>query len=38
VAADALGIGEFAVLGHSGGGSHALACGVAALDWLVAHV
>jgi pimeloyl-ACP methyl ester carboxylesterase len=49
--ADALGIGEFAVLGHSGGGSHALACGallpgrvkavaegVAALDWLVAHV
>jgi pimeloyl-ACP methyl ester carboxylesterase len=25
--ADALGIGEFAVLGHSGGGSHALACG-----------
>jgi pimeloyl-ACP methyl ester carboxylesterase len=27
--ADALGIGEFAVLGHSGGGSHALACGAA---------
>ena len=25
--ADALGVGEFAVLGHSGGGSHALACG-----------
>ena len=27
VVADALGVGEFAVLGHSGGGSHALACG-----------
>ncbi|MBT2208826.1 alpha/beta fold hydrolase [Actinomadura sp. NEAU-AAG7] len=26
--ADALGIGRFAVVGHSGGGSHALACGV----------
>jgi pimeloyl-ACP methyl ester carboxylesterase len=26
-AADALGIGRFAVMGHSGGGSHALACG-----------
>ena len=25
--ADALGIGRFAVMGHSGGGSHALACG-----------
>jgi pimeloyl-ACP methyl ester carboxylesterase len=25
--ADALGIGRFAVLGHSGGGNHALACG-----------
>lgn len=25
--ADALGIGGFAVMGHSGGGSHALACG-----------
>lgn len=25
--ADALGIGAFAVMGHSGGGSHALACG-----------
>jgi pimeloyl-ACP methyl ester carboxylesterase len=25
--ADALGVGQFAVLGHSGGGSHALACG-----------
>jgi pimeloyl-ACP methyl ester carboxylesterase len=25
--ADALGIGRFAVLGHSGGGAHALACG-----------
>jgi pimeloyl-ACP methyl ester carboxylesterase len=25
--ADALGIGQFAVMGHSGGGSHALACG-----------
>ncbi len=25
--ADALGIGEFAVMGHSGGGTHALACG-----------
>ncbi|MEO8511210.1 MAG: alpha/beta hydrolase, partial [Chloroflexota bacterium] len=25
--ADALGIGQFAVLGHSGGGPHALACG-----------
>ena len=25
--ADALGVGEFAVLGHSGGGPHALACG-----------
>ena len=26
-AADALGIGQFAVMGHSGGGAHALACG-----------
>ncbi len=25
--ADALGIGQFAAMGHSGGGSHALACG-----------
>ena len=25
--ADALGVGEFAVMGHSGGGPHALACG-----------
>src|SRR5712664_2531853 len=25
--ADALGIGQFAVMGHSGGGPHALACG-----------
>ena len=25
--ADALGIGRFAVMGHSGGGAHALACG-----------
>jgi pimeloyl-ACP methyl ester carboxylesterase len=25
--ADVLGIGQFAVMGHSGGGSHALACG-----------
>jgi pimeloyl-ACP methyl ester carboxylesterase len=25
--ADALGIGQFAVMGHSGGGTHALACG-----------
>ena len=25
--AQALGIGQFAVMGHSGGGSHALACG-----------
>jgi pimeloyl-ACP methyl ester carboxylesterase len=25
--ADALGIDQFAVMGHSGGGSHALACG-----------
>jgi pimeloyl-ACP methyl ester carboxylesterase len=25
--ADALGIGQFAVMGHSGGGAHALACG-----------
>jgi pimeloyl-ACP methyl ester carboxylesterase len=25
--ADALGVGRFAVMGHSGGGAHALACG-----------
>ena len=27
VIADALGVGQFAVMGHSGGGPHALACG-----------
>jgi pimeloyl-ACP methyl ester carboxylesterase len=30
--ADALGIGQFAVMGHSGGSPHALAC-----EWLARH-
>ena len=38
--ADALGIGQFAVMGHSGGGTHALASGqdrvapIAHVQWL----
>ncbi|MGH3759243.1 alpha/beta fold hydrolase [Actinophytocola sp.] len=36
--ADALGIDRFAVLGHSGGGSHALACGVLLSDRVLAVV
>jgi pimeloyl-ACP methyl ester carboxylesterase len=37
--ADALGIGRFSVLGHSGGGPHALACGRSCAhgEWLAAH-
>jgi pimeloyl-ACP methyl ester carboxylesterase len=31
--ADALGIGRFAVMGHSGGGPHALVYGLLASDW-----
>lgn len=34
--ADALGIGEFALLGHSGGGSHALACAALLPDRVLA--
>jgi pimeloyl-ACP methyl ester carboxylesterase len=37
-AADALGIDRFAVIGHSGGGSHALACGALLADRVVAVV
>src|SRR4051812_47611945 len=37
-AADALGIDRFAVVGHSGGGSHALACGAAYPGRVVAAV
>ncbi|NEE56132.1 alpha/beta hydrolase, partial [Streptomyces sp. SID8455] len=33
--ADALAIGRFAVLGHSGGGPHALACGALLPDRVV---
>ncbi|MEV0380995.1 alpha/beta fold hydrolase [Nonomuraea sp. NPDC050643] len=36
--ADALGIGRFAVMGHSGGGSHALACGALLPDRVLAVV
>src|SRR5262245_51257117 len=36
--ADALGLGRFAVMGHSGGGSHALACGALLGDRVVAVV
>jgi pimeloyl-ACP methyl ester carboxylesterase len=36
--ADSLGIGRFAVLGHSAGGSHALACGTLLPDRVVAVV
>jgi pimeloyl-ACP methyl ester carboxylesterase len=36
--ADRLGIGRFAVLGHSGGGPHALACGALLPDRVVAVV
>lgn len=36
--ADALGIGRFAVLGHSGGGPHALACGALLPDRVIAVV
>jgi len=36
--ADALGVGRFAVMGHSGGGSHALACGALLSDRLVGVV
>ncbi len=36
--ADALGIGRFAVLGHSGGGPHALACGALLPDRVLAVV
>jgi pimeloyl-ACP methyl ester carboxylesterase len=36
--ADALGIDRFAVVGHSGGGSHALGCGAALTDRVVAVV
>jgi pimeloyl-ACP methyl ester carboxylesterase len=37
-AADALGIGRFAVMGHSGGGSFALACGALLSDRVLAVV
>ncbi|QXJ24823.1 alpha/beta hydrolase [Actinomadura graeca] len=36
--ADALGIGRFAVMGHSGGGPHALACGTLLADRVVGVV
>ncbi|TMR92272.1 alpha/beta hydrolase [Nonomuraea basaltis] len=36
--ADALGIGRFAVMGHSGGGSHALACAALLPDRVLAAV
>lgn len=36
--ADALGVGKFAVLGHSGGGPHALACAAVLGDRVVAAV
>jgi pimeloyl-ACP methyl ester carboxylesterase len=36
--ADALQIGQFAVMGHSGGGAHALACGALLPDRVVAAV
>jgi pimeloyl-ACP methyl ester carboxylesterase len=36
--ADALGIGRFAVMGHSSGGAHALACGALLPDRVVAIV
>ncbi len=36
--ADALGIDRFAVMGHSGGGSHALACGALLPDRVIAVV
>jgi pimeloyl-ACP methyl ester carboxylesterase len=31
--ADALGVAEFAVMGHSGGGPHALACAAVSRPW-----
>jgi pimeloyl-ACP methyl ester carboxylesterase len=37
-AADALGIGQFAVLGHSGGGPHALACAALLPERVIAAV
>ena len=36
--ADALDLGSFAVMGHSGGGPHALACGALLPEWVVAVV
>ena len=36
--ADALGIGRFAVMGHSGGGGHALACGALLSDRVIGVV
>lgn len=36
--ADALGIGRFAVMGHSGGGGHALACGALLSERLIGAV
>lgn len=36
--ADALGIGQFAVMGHSGGGPHALACGALLSDRVLGAV